>query len=96
MFPQLHSPAVDNALAIAIGKLQSSLCLTLSNYSASVVKPIINSGIGRVERVPIPDELVPEDAKVEIVPKKAIGYYTDKKVPDENILLTIKGRNLAN
>jgi hypothetical protein len=44
----------------------------------------------------IPDELVPEDAKVEIVTKKAIGYYTDKKVPDENILLTIKGRNLAN
>jgi hypothetical protein len=76
LFPQLHSPAVDNALAIAIGKLQSSLCLTLSNYSASVVKPIINSGIGRVERVPIPDELLPEDAKVEIVPKKAIGYYT--------------------
>lgn len=56
---------------------------------------IVNSGIEIVERVPIPDEMIPEDAQVEIAAKKAAGYYTDGEVPDENVLSTIKGRNLA-
>ncbi|MGD1805468.1 hypothetical protein ACP6PL_08500 [Dapis sp. BLCC M126] len=56
---------------------------------------IVNSGIQIVERVPIPDELLSEDAQVEIAAKKAAGYYTDGVVPDENVLSTIKGRNLT-
>lgn len=47
------------------------------------------------QRIPIPDDLVSEDAQVEIATKKAAGYYTDVVVSDENILSTIKGKNLA-
>ena len=37
---------------------------------------LVGQGIEIVERVPIPDELVPADAHVEIEAKKAAGYYT--------------------
>jgi len=45
--------------------------------------------------VPIPDDLVPKDAQVEIAAKKVAVYYIDGMVPDENVLSEIKGRNLA-
>jgi hypothetical protein len=45
---------------------------------------ITGSGIEVVERVPIPPELVPPDANVELEAKKAAGYYTpDLADPDE-------------
>jgi hypothetical protein len=37
---------------------------------------LVEHGIDIVERVPIPDELIPPDAHVEIEAKKAAGYYT--------------------
>jgi GTP cyclohydrolase II len=37
---------------------------------------LVRQGIEIVERVPIPDALVPADAQVEIVAKKAAGYYS--------------------
>ena len=37
---------------------------------------LVGQGIEIVERVPIPDDLVPADAHVEIAAKKAAGYYT--------------------
>jgi GTP cyclohydrolase II len=37
---------------------------------------LVGQGIDIVERVPIPPELVPPDAHVEIEAKKAAGYYT--------------------
>jgi GTP cyclohydrolase II len=37
---------------------------------------LVGQGIEIVERVPIPDELVPADAQVEIAAKKAAGYYS--------------------
>ncbi len=37
---------------------------------------LVSQGIDVVERIPIPDELVPPDAHVEIEAKKAAGYYT--------------------
>lgn len=55
---------------------------------------IVRSGIDIVERVPIPDDLVPPDARVEIEAKKAAGYYTDKIAPTEEDLTQIKGRGL--
>ncbi|MFQ4134942.1 GTP cyclohydrolase II [Nodosilinea sp. PGN35] len=55
---------------------------------------IVRSGIEIVERVPIPDELVPPDARVEIEAKKAAGYYTDKGAPTEEDLARVKGRGL--
>src|SRR5262245_7751558 len=37
---------------------------------------LVGQGIEIVERVPLPDHLVPSDAQVEIAAKKAAGYYT--------------------
>ena len=38
---------------------------------------ITRQGIEVVRQVPIPDELVPDDANVEIDAKKAAGYFTE-------------------
>ena len=51
-------------------------------------------GITIGERVQIPDELVPDDAKVEIEAKMAAGYFTVGDVPDEEKLKAVKGRDL--
>ena len=56
---------------------------------------IVNSGIEIVKRIPIPEELIPADAMVEIAAKQAAGYYTEKTVPDSVTLATIKGRGLT-
>ena len=56
---------------------------------------ITGSGIEVVERVKIPDELVPADAQVEIEAKLAAGYYADGGlVPDAETLATVRGRGL--
>jgi GTP cyclohydrolase II len=55
--------------------------------------PITASGIDVVERVPIPDELIPADASVEMDAKKAAGYFTDS-VPTQATLEQPKGRTL--
>jgi GTP cyclohydrolase II len=55
---------------------------------------IVGSGIDIGERVPIPDDLVPDDAKVEIEAKKAAGYYAPDRVPDAGTLKSVVGRKL--
>ncbi len=47
--------------------------------------PLVSQGIDIVKRVPIPDELVPPDAHVEIEAKKAAGYYTPEPVKPEDL-----------
>ncbi|HSU04422.1 MAG TPA: GTP cyclohydrolase II, partial [Acetobacteraceae bacterium] len=56
--------------------------------------PIVASGIEVVERVPIPDELIPPDASVEMDAKKAAGYYASH-IPDAVELKLAKGRALG-
>ncbi len=56
---------------------------------------IVNSGIEIINRVAIPEELIPADAMVEIAAKKAAGYYTEGAVPDAVTLAQIQGRNLV-
>ena len=56
---------------------------------------IVNSGIKIVERVPIPDDLIPADAKVEIEAKKAAGYYTEHQTLGPDGLAQVKGRKLV-
>ena len=56
---------------------------------------IVNSGIKIIHRIPIPDELIPADAMVEIAAKEAAGYYTEKAVPNLVTLAKIKGRSLT-
>lgn len=55
---------------------------------------IVDAGIEVGERVPIPDELIPADAQVEIEAKMAAGYYTDGTPLDAESLARIKGRTL--
>jgi len=55
---------------------------------------ITQSGIEIVERIPIPEGLIPQDARVEIEAKKAAGYYTTGDVLDTDGLAEVKGRSL--
>ncbi len=54
---------------------------------------LVEQGIEVVERVPIPDELIPADAQVEMDAKKAAGYFSTY-TPDASELAQIKGRGL--
>lgn len=56
---------------------------------------IVQSGIEIVERVAIPEDLIPLDARVEIEAKKAAGYYTPGEVLDATALGEIKGRGIS-
>ena len=56
---------------------------------------IAGQGIDIVERVPIPDYMIPDDAQVEMQAKKAAGYYTDDVIPDDAALADTKGRGLT-
>jgi len=55
---------------------------------------IVNSGIQIIERIAIPEDRIPEDARVEIAAKQAAGYFTPGSVPDAIALAEIKGRTL--
>ena len=46
---------------------------------------LVSQGVEIVERVPIPDELVPADAHVEIAAKKAAGYYTPEPPKPQDV-----------
>ncbi|RUO96474.1 hypothetical protein BC936DRAFT_141988 [Jimgerdemannia flammicorona] len=54
---------------------------------------IVNSGIPIIERVPIPDEMIPADSRVEIDAKIAAGYFSNKEVPTSEDLTKVKGRD---
>ncbi len=53
---------------------------------------VTESGIEIVERITIPEDLIPADAQVEIKAKKAAGYYTEGEIPDDTILESTIGR----
>ena len=55
---------------------------------------ITGSGIAVDERIKIPDDLIPADARVEMDAKKAAGYFADGDVPDAERLAHTKGRGL--
>ena len=55
---------------------------------------ITKSGIEIVERVPIPEELIPPDARVEIDAKKAHGYFSAAPAPSAEDLARTVGRPL--
>jgi hypothetical protein len=56
---------------------------------------IVNSGIEVINRVSIPDELIPKDAQVEMEAKKAAGYFTDGEVKKGEDLQKVKGRDIT-
>ena len=66
---------------LGIRRIDRLMSMSNMKYDA-----ITGSGIEVVERVPIPAELVPPDAQVEIEAKKAAGYYTPEGAPDASAL----------
>jgi GTP cyclohydrolase II len=54
---------------------------------------LVEQGIEVVERVSIPDHLVPSDAQVEIAAKKAAGYYSVEPPKPDGLAQTV-GRSL--
>jgi GTP cyclohydrolase II len=73
---------------LGVTKIDRFVSMSDMKYNA-----ITKSGIEIVERVPIPEELIPEDAKVEMEAKKAAGYFTDQKVRSGDELAGVKGRD---
>ncbi len=55
---------------------------------------LVAGGVEIGERVPIPAELVPPDASVEMEAKKAAGYFTPEGAPSEDDLKKVVGRDL--
>ncbi|MGZ3722648.1 MAG: GTP cyclohydrolase II, partial [Bdellovibrionales bacterium] len=53
---------------------------------------IAGSGIEVVNRISIPDNLIPIDAQVEMEAKKAAGYFNQGPKKSEAELKTVKGR----
>jgi GTP cyclohydrolase II len=74
---------------LGIRRIDRLMSMSNMKYDA-----ITGSGIEVVERVPIPAELVPPDAQVELEAKKAAGYYTPEGAPDASELGQVKGRDL--
>ncbi|WP_460353113.1 GTP cyclohydrolase II [Mycobacterium sp. ZZG] len=74
---------------LGIRKIHRLVSMSNMKYDA-----ITGSGIDVGERVSIPDELIPADARVEIDAKMAAGYFTPGQVPDADELRKAKGRGL--
>ncbi len=55
---------------------------------------IVSSGIEVVNRISIPDDLVPADARVEMEAKKAAGYFTTEAPKSREELASVKGRRI--
>jgi GTP cyclohydrolase II len=74
---------------LGVRKIHRLVSMSNMKYDA-----ITQSGIEIGERINIPDDLIPEDARVEMDAKKAAGYFTPGPVPDAQELKKAKGRGL--
>ncbi len=74
---------------LGIRRIDRLMSMSNMKYDA-----IVGSGIEVGERVPIPPELVPPDASVEIEAKKAAGYYTPDGALEPGQLAGVTGRGL--
>jgi GTP cyclohydrolase II len=75
---------------LGVRKIHRLVSMSNMKYDA-----ITGSGIEVGERVNIPENLVPADARVEIDAKMAAGYFTPGPVPGEEELRKSKGRGLS-
>ncbi len=74
---------------LGISKIDRFVSMSNMKYEA-----IVRAGVTIKERVEIPKELIPADAKVEMDAKVAAGYYTPGQVPETKDLNVKKGRGL--
>ncbi|CAL8582014.1 Putative GTP cyclohydrolase [Xanthoria parietina] len=72
---------------LGITKIDRMLSMSNMKYDA-----IVEQGIPILERIPIPDELIPEDSRVEIDAKIHAGYFTTGKVMNLEELAEVRGR----
>ncbi|MCJ1470360.1 putative GTP cyclohydrolase [Pseudocyphellaria aurata] len=72
---------------LGITKIDRMLSMSNMKHDA-----IVEQGIPIHERVPIPDELIPEDSRVEIDAKIHAGYFTTGKVMNLIELSEVQGR----
>lgn len=75
---------------LGVKKVDRFVSMSNMKYDA-----LVNAGIQIGTRVPIPDELIPDDARVEMDAKMAAGYFTDGLVPNDSELAKAKGRALT-
>lgn len=73
---------------LGITKIDRMLSMSNMKHDA-----IVEQGIPIIERVPIPDELIPPDSRVEIDAKIHAGYFTSGKVMTAEELKEVKGRD---
>jgi GTP cyclohydrolase II len=74
---------------LGVRKIHHLVSMSNLKYDA-----IVGSGIEVIERVQIPDALIPADARVEMDAKKAAGYFSEGAPPDTEPLATTKDRGL--
>ncbi|KKY29217.1 putative gtp cyclohydrolase ii [Phaeomoniella chlamydospora] len=72
---------------LGITKIDRMLSMSNMKHDA-----IVEQGIPILERVPIPDEMIPEDSRVEIDAKIHAGYFTTGKVMTMQELSAVQGR----
>jgi GTP cyclohydrolase II len=75
---------------LGITRIDRFVSMSNMKYDALVAQ-----GIEIGERVPIPEHLIPDDARVEMQAKKAAGYYTNDSIPDSDALAETQGRKLS-
>ncbi len=74
---------------LGVRKIHRLVSMSNLKYDA-----IVGAGIEVVDRIGIPESLIPADARVEMDAKKAAGYFTEEVPPDAQQLATTKGRTL--
>jgi GTP cyclohydrolase II len=74
---------------LGIGRIHRLVSMSSDKFDA-----ITGSGIEVLERIPIPDALVPPDAQVEIQAKMAAGYFTDPQQLRVEAPEQVRGRDL--
>ncbi|MGZ3690358.1 MAG: GTP cyclohydrolase II [Pseudobdellovibrio sp.] len=72
-----------------ISKIHNLHSMSNMKYDA-----IVKSGIEVVNRVSIPDHLIPQDAQVEMEAKKAAGYFSKEPVKTKDELAKVTGRKI--
>jgi GTP cyclohydrolase II len=74
---------------LGVRKIHRLVSMSNMKYDA-----MVGSGIEIAQRVNIPDELIPADARVEMNAKMAAGYFSPGPAPDSHQLKNTKGRRL--
>ncbi len=75
---------------LGIEKIDRFVSMSNMKYDA-----VVRSGIEVHQRIPIPDALIPADARVEMDAKLSAGYFSEGELPDEAELAKAKGRALT-